>query len=88
MHEDDLLGFLFRFYPSLQKGLRYPEIFEFRDDPRLTHQVQLTQALKASLTSGVYEIGQLRILLTSNYNLSNTLCNRLIRWDATLSKVK
>lgn len=34
IHEDDLLGSSFRFYLSLQKGLRYPEIFEIKaDDP-------------------------------------------------------
>ena len=60
MHEDDLLGSPFLFYPSLQEILRYPEIFEIRvDDPRLTHQVQLMQAMTASLTSAVYEIGEL-----------------------------
>ena len=89
MHEDLLLRSPFCFYPYLPDGERVLEVFDVRDDdPRLTHQVQLTQAMTASLTDVVDEIGQLRMLLTSSYDHSDTLRNQMIRSDAALSEVR
>ena len=76
------MGSPFFFFPYIRDGECIPAVFDARDDdPRLTHQVQLTQEMAAIIYSDVFEINQLRVLLTGSYTNSNALRNRLIRSD-------
>ena len=60
IHEDLLLQSPFCFFPYLPGGERIPEAFDAKDnDTRLTHQVQLTQAMITTIHSFSDEIRQL-----------------------------
>ena len=77
-YEDLLLGSPFYFFPYVRDGEHIPAIFDARDnDPRLTHQVQLTQAMATTVYSDMVEINQLWTLLIGSYADSDTLRTRL-----------
>ena len=82
IHEDLLRESPFCFFPCLPDGERFPEIFNARDNnPCLTHQVRLTQAMILNIHSHTDEIRQLRKLLISSDAHSDTLRVNMIRSD-------
>ena len=80
LYEDLLLRSPFCFFPYVRDGERIPGVFDARDnDPRLTHQVQLTQAMAVTIYSDMVEINQLQMILAGSYARSDALHNHLIR---------
>lgn len=80
LHKDAVDQSPFCFFINPRAGQRYPDPFDIPvDDPRLSHQVQLTQAMAVTYARAQEEIGQLRMLLTSSYQHSDTLRAQLLR---------
>lgn len=75
----------FCFFPILYTGGPVPEYPDPVDDPRLTHQVQLTQAMVNAYGRALQEIGQLRALLSTSYLHADVLQSQLTGMDTALA---